>query len=288
MVDMAALIERVRSRGPDQVEALRSLRDWLGRHTHDMLDALVDALDSDDDDVRCQAAWCIRLSLPYPSRVQEALCRTLLEDSGETVREHCADGLGRLAPQAEGTLRALAETLRHEDSDLRLRASMALEWVGPMALRSGVLESREDESEMARCYQALARWRITTSEDDGDALVSQIFESLPQVDDDGRVDLIYLLGLVGSEMKRLPEIAEYLTDELGGIRSMAARSIGSHGARARPYRERLLALASDPDERVRKSAADAVTQIDEDRPDKAIVRYRRDDTESTTHRKGAS
>ena len=270
-IDLAAIVRRVCDAGSGRAEALHELRRWLSAHVPDLHRSLVDTLEADDDEARCVAAWCLHLLVPYPPTARDAVAARLRDDPCELVRRHCVEMLGYLAPRASETMRSLVGALDDENAEVRLSASMSLEWVGPAALRDDGLDPAGAATDVGGVYRALARWRITTEEADREAFERQLFRALLSCHENDRPDLVYLLGLLGSGVRDLGAVAVHLADPNPRVRALAARCLGYQGARAMPFRERIVELRANVGDR-ESEIDEALLAIGEDRLASPLVR----------------
>jgi HEAT repeat protein len=140
----------------------------------------------------------------------------------------CADALGRIRPQAKGTMGALRLALRDLDEGVRWAALCAL------------LESGQDAKEVVPILLNYARHK--------DAAFRRV--------------AIQALGKSGSEAKRIvPVLTAVLKDKDASLRASAAEAMGEVGPKAKMAVPALIGALKDTEAKVRESAAEALGKI---------------------------
>lgn len=173
---------------------------------------LVDLLRHASDSIRRSAVNELIDLTPHTESIQSGL-RRALRDTDSMVAGDAARALGALGRRATPSVRALVETLSHEDPYVRIYAAEALASVGPGAAGAT------------------------------DALAVALGDPVPGV---RWAACEALAGIGPPAASAVPQLIEALQDEFLYVRVFAAGALGSIGPKAQSAREALSAAAGDP------------------------------------------
>jgi HEAT repeat protein len=212
------------------------------------IDALIEALEDPDDDVRWNTAEALG-NIGSEAAIDGLI--KALEDPNGDVRWNAAEALGNIG--SEAAIDGLIKALEDPDDNVRWRAAEALGKIGLEAAIDGLIKALEDSDYDVRGNAAEALGKIGS-----EAAIDGLIKALKDPGDDARRNAAEALGKIGSE-KAIPGLLKALEDSDGYLRRKAAEALGNIGSETAIAG--LLKALEDSDVFVRWDAAKALGKI---------------------------
>ncbi|HTU22414.1 MAG TPA: HEAT repeat domain-containing protein [Gemmataceae bacterium] len=199
-----------------------------------------------------------------PVRAADATNRTIsftLVTGDKAMLQACAEALGRIRPEAKGTIVALRLALRDLDEGVRWAALCALV-VSGQDKKEVVPILRQFRGDKDAALRRLAVEILGKSGAEREQILTVLTEALKDKDASVRESAAKALGEMGTKAKEtVPALVVALKDAKENVREAAAESLGKIGAADKEVVAALIAAMDDKVESVGGAAGLALTKF---------------------------
>lgn len=227
----------------------------FGPDAKDQIPTFLAALKDENSAVHTAAALVLKKMGPLavPALVKQ------LESKEEADRRNAAEALGMIGPDAAPAADALLKRLKDPSEEVVAKATDALDRIGKSPI-PGLIALLKDTDKDQRAKAAEALGGLGPR---GKEAVDELRKATKDAEPEVRAKAIAALREIGPDVARsaLPDLITALKDKEAEIRKQAAAAIAPFKESGNAAVQALAELLNDPDEAVRKEAADTLSLI---------------------------